>query len=637
MLKRIDISDIKPNGWLRKYLDTQIDGLTGHIESAGFPFNTSGWASEEHVPSIEGERWWPYEQIGYWVDGALRCAILTDNKPLLEKVKKQIDYVLDNPDEDGFLGPKFLKDPKGWHRWPLAVVFRAFMALYSYNKDTKIIDSLVKHYLNGGGPHSDGRNICNVEIMLWLYDITGNKALLDIAIKDYDEFNALNADDDTTLNNMASDKRATIHGVTFCEQSKLAAILYLYTKDKKYLEPVVNAYKKLDKYSMLVDGVCSSTERLKGNDALASHETCDIADLSWSLSYLIMATGNTEYADKLEKACFNAAPGAVKNDFKALQYFSCPNQVVCDIHSNHNEFHKGKAWMSYRPNPGTECCPGDVNRIMPNYVLNMWMRDEENNIYAVLYGASVLKTKVNDSNITIEQITKYPFSDIIDFKFTLDKPIELAFNMRIPAWCESAEIYVNGNKIDEKISSSEFYNLKRTFADGDIITLKLPSKFRISNWPGDGIAIEKGPLVYSLKIDEDWQVDTEDKKSTKDFPAYNLYPKSKWNYAPILNKNNLEESIIVNENENWDYPWDLKNPPHTLTVKAREVKNWMIEEWDYVIPKERGARVDGDIKLTPPIPHRSTIMARLGKIENITLVPYGCTHLRITIFPDINK
>ena len=43
------LSAIQPEGWLRFYLQKQSRGLTGHLEAAGFPFNTAGWACPKVV------------------------------------------------------------------------------------------------------------------------------------------------------------------------------------------------------------------------------------------------------------------------------------------------------------------------------------------------------------------------------------------------------------------------------------------------------------------------------------------------------------------------------------------------------------------------------------------------------------
>jgi hypothetical protein len=44
----------------------------------------------------------------------------------------------------------------------------------------------------------------------------------------------------------------------------------------------------------------------------------------------------------------------------------------------------------------------------------------------------------------------------------------------------------------------------------------------------------------------------------------------------------------------------------------------------------------GDFSFTPGLPEPNTLAKRLGKkTETITLVPYGCTNLRVTIFPRV--
>ena len=39
-------------------------------------------------------------------------------------------------------------------------------------------------------------------------------------------------------------------------------------------------------------------------------------------------TGDGIWGDRIERACFNAALGAIRKDWKGLQYMSSPNQVI---------------------------------------------------------------------------------------------------------------------------------------------------------------------------------------------------------------------------------------------------------------------------------------------------------------------
>ncbi len=312
--------------------------------------------------------------------------------------------------------------------------------------------------------------------MCWAYAQTGDETLLARAVRAYEEYNARSPKADTAMVNLLSDQRATEHGVTFNEIGKLGAILYMYTGEQRYLDAAVNGYRKLDRDQLLIDGVCSSTEHLRGKDALDSHETCDIADYAWGAGYLLMATGEAEYAEKIERACLNAAPGAVKSDFTALQYFSCPNQVVADVHSNHNLHYRGRQWMSFRPNPGTECCPGEVNRIMPNYVARMWLRDAEGGLVAACYGPSTLCCAVGaaGTEVTIVEDTCYPFAEEITFTIQAEAPVSFPLSLRIPSWLQHPRVLLNGAEIAETVTPGTFLRLERTFQPGDRLILELP-------------------------------------------------------------------------------------------------------------------------------------------------------------------
>ena len=92
---------IHPKGWLEKFLETQMEGLTGNIEAAGDPFDKRAWGNPEYRPEkADASAWWPCEQTGYWIDGYTRCAVLLGNAAYRKRAEELIYAVIDHPDGD---------------------------------------------------------------------------------------------------------------------------------------------------------------------------------------------------------------------------------------------------------------------------------------------------------------------------------------------------------------------------------------------------------------------------------------------------------------------------------------------------------------------------------------------------------
>ena len=636
-LKSIDVNNLQIKGWQRKFLKLQRQGLTGHIEVAGYPFNQIGWDKYEidTTKLNDNPGWWAYEQVAYALDGQERCGELLKDNFLLDKVTKAINFVLSEADSDGYLGPKFLKETDGWNRWPHVVFFRALLARYYYTKDQKILDALTKHYLNYQVDYSNDRDILNVEIMLLVYLENHNDKLLDFAIKNYQKYND-NCQNDLCEKVLCSTKKPYAHGVSYNEFAKLGALFYICTNDKKYLKTSIMAYKKIDKYFMLVDGLHCSNEFLIDSNYMESHETCDISDYTWALFYLLMATKNGKFADKIEKCIYNAGIGSVSENFKALQYFSCPNQVILDRNSNHNLFFKGDKWMSYRPNPGTECCAGNVNRFMPNFTMKMYLKNG-NDIYATFYGECVYKDIINNQKIKIIENTNYPFDDTIKFTIKITKPTKFNFYFRIPSWAKQVKISYNGVIENFKVIKG-FAKITKRFHNDDEIILILPSEIELKNYKKIGQYIVKGPLLYCYGLKGHRVVDILETKQNNKFKAYNIYPNKDFNYI-LLNNNNfkfIKEPIKTNTNM-----WDIKNVPFKIKVEAKKVLNWQLKlkrkikyiDNLYKIPYNYIEK-KGKFVFTPKFPKKLKISHE--KYE-IILVPYGCAKIRISIFPKERK
>lgn len=645
----LSIRTIRPAGWIRRWLELQKHGLTGHLEVAGYPFDTKLWACPA-IPFRTGVAWWPYEQTAYWVDGFTRCGILLDDPDLIDKARAQVDYVLAHADASGYLGPASCKEPTPAGRWSHQIFFRALIAWFSATGDKRIVKALERHYLGHSFDYSGHRDICNIEIMCWVASQTGSTKLVAMAEQAWEKYQVTGEDDDLMLRSaeLAADRPSTSHGVTFLETLKQSAILYMMTGKKMYLRDAINGMRKVDTYHMLADGAPSSTEAFRGQTSLDAHETCDIADYTWTAGYLLFATGDAGYADNIERAVFNAHPGAVTKDFSALQYFSGVNQAIAAHNSNHTLAATGGQWMSYRPKPGTECCTGEVHRIMPNYVSRMWM-ERDGDPAAVLYGPSVHTFERDDSTVTIAEETSYPFAEQIDFSVNTAKPVRFALWVRVPGWCVGATFSVNGKAIAVKARPGTFVPVRREWRQGDRLHVELPMSVALRDWPDGGVTVERGPLLFVLPVAGKRTVDERDENQSKRFPAWDMHPASPWNYALAIDRRALSKQVRVEFAPMTNEPFS--NPPIRLIVPARTVRGWKLARRKRM-PSVGGRLIDaarnkwqlfetvakGDFLVMEPLPAPEGLRARLGRdIEYITLVPHGCTLLRVGMFPDAGR
>ena len=401
-----------------------------------------------------------------------------------------------------------------------------------------------------------------------------------------------------------------------------------YTGKRYYLDLALNAERKLTRDHMLPDGVPASAEALVGNgNVINSHETCDISDYTWTLEQFLLTTGEVRWADKIEKAVFNAGPGAVTKDFRSLQYFSSVNQVIATGRSNHNEFFHGSTWMAFRPTHETECCAGNVHRFMPNYVAHMWIRGKT----ALLPPRSTDLRPQHSNCRTANNAVSYSkphtrSTGEIEFSFGLKNRTNISFLLRIPTWCRDAKIYVNGKLWRDACPAGTFVTLRRKFRNGDRIRLCLGMQPAMNTVPGQGIYVQRGPLLFSYPVP---QRKTADRTvyanmngkvpGNPEFECWNIEPAGSWNYALCSDPVIPLKVVRTKSAATGSYPFDPKHTPVKISVPVKQI-DWELEKGRY----------------TPRLPTKGIACAVSDCIEYLELIPYGCTELRLTVFPQCN-
>jgi hypothetical protein len=632
----LPVGAVQPLGWTRAWLERQGTGLTGHPENMAYPFDTCMLGGTIPAPTVKhGDNWWRYEQSGYFFDGVTRLSHLIDDPNVHRLHQQGIDDILTNSTDRGYGSSIFL--------WPNAVIGRGVAADYSATSTPARKEALAalieRVVLKQPWPY--GRDGVNAETGLSLYAQTGDPRFLDLAAKAYNNY-LTEKGSFCTKAKITGPEAFNEHGVTAAETLKMLALMYLYSGDAEALALTTTAYDKVIAKGLMPDGVPVSSEFLGTAEFNSLHETCDISDWTWSMGYCMMATGDAKWADIIERAIFNALPGATTKDFKQFQYFSCANQILATSTSSHNNMTR----MSYRAAHDTECCGGNVNRAMPNYVIRQWMKlpttSPRPGLAAVYYGPSQVTTEIAGERVIITQTTDYPFREGIQFKVHTTRPVVFDLTLRIPGWCKAASLTINKKPYIGKLEPGTFATISRRFKHNDVLELTLPMEPRSEDWfDGQSAVVLRGPLVYTLEIAEKRVEITKDIPRVEKnlngnliqgFPAVEFTPASEWRYGidPAV-KADLKHIKVV-ETAMTANPFLTGEAPVHLELALRRLPNWKPNWTAEPLPD-----ADGDIAhvVTPSSLPKKKEMRDAEAASTQRLVPYGSTHIRLTTLPII--
>lgn len=622
---QLPLGAVKARGWLLDQLQRQADGLTGHLDEL-YPEvvgDNNAWLGGD------GDTW---ERGPYWIDGLLPLAYILQDKALIAKAEKWTEAMIVSATPEGYFGNgtdhpyiEGLQRGKSHDWWPKMVALKILQQHYDATADKRVLNVLDGYFryqlehlektpLGHWSFWAEWRAADNMNVIYWLYNQTGEAYLLELA-----ELIHGQAVDFTAMFNDGAVFRTqnSIHCVNLAQGFKTPVVWWQQSHDAADLGAPWKAQEYIRTTIGYPTGLWAGDELLHFGDPARGSELCTAVEMMYSLEEMLRITGDTEWAEQLERVAYNALPSQATDAYDARQYFQQLNQIACT--RERRPFvteHYGTDNVFGLLN-GYPCCTCNMHQGWPKFTRNLWLATRDGGLAALVYAPSVATFKKDGAEITVTEDTFYPFDGRVTLTLNVSRKcrkIAFPLELRIPAWCREASVQVKGRVL--KAAGGNIVRLDEVWKDGDVVILDFPMEISTSNWYDGSTVVERGPLVYALRMDERWErkeFEGADRQQYGSF-YYEVTSTTPWNFA--LRKSGNEIELVEERPYDGSYPWNVENAPVRMRAKALELPDWKA--------------VNGSVG---PVAYFTEDGKDTGEERWIELIPLACTTLRIAEFP----
>ena len=621
-LIKLPLGAVRPSGWLKHQLDLMAEGMTGRLmEVSGFLAPDNGWFGTDK------EGW---EEQPYWLRGFYSLAHLTGETRLLTEATRWIEAVLGSQDADGYFGARVHKQVTGKNGqtvcdlWPHMVMLDAIIRHHEATGDPRIVPFMTRFFAfcrdllderfmpiirEGFGDwkpciqHSRAGDM--LPHIYWLYNQTGDAWLLPLATR---FFHRISPPVSEWLDH---------HVIHFTQRFAYPGTYATQSRDARHLDLTEYWYRQhLGTWGQQPRGIFGADEMIRPGcvDPRQGFETCGFGEFAKSFYFLGRLTGNTRFADRVEDLLFNHFPASMTPDLKGLHYLTAANQPQLDASADHEYYNKGRQ-IDYSP-WNYRCCQHNVAMTWPWLGENLWQASADGGLVAWIYsGCEVEAVVAGGQTVRIREETGYPFTGEVKLTVSCDTDTAFPLYLRVPGWCREFRMHLNGASVAVDARPGHYVRIERRWSSGDVVSLAMGMSLNLTTWPRTGsVTVDRGPLSYSLKINERWQ----QCGGKGSWPEWEVSPATPWNYGLVLDTDKpLAGFKVIETGKVADQPWTTEAAPIEIMAQARRIPKWRLINETVDVLRDSPVRSD-------------------QPVETVTLVPLGCARLRMSCLPVIS-
>jgi DUF1680 family protein len=459
-------------------------------------------------------RWWQTEFWGKWMLSAVEAWKYNQDPELMTIMENAVSDLLKTQLENGYIG-NYAPESQFtvWDIWGQKYSMLGLIRYYEISNDKKALKAAQKvadHLLSQVGPGKKDITYIGfyhgmasssvLEPIVYLYNHTKEKRYLDFA--EYIVTQWKTTDGPKLISKAVEgvwvserfphpkdwwswENGQKAYEMMSCYEGLLQ--LYLVTGNENYYKAVVDVVENIINTEINIAGSGSAFEcwyhGIENQTRPAYHtmETCVTTTWMKLCNSLLQVTGNSKYADQIEKTFYNALLASIKFDgsiiakYSPLEGFRQAGEGQCGMHIN--------------------CCNANGPRgfaLIPDFAY----MQSENTVFVNYYEKSSCKTELSGKNkVSIQQQTDYPETDKIVLIVNPEKETDFAVALRIPEWSQQNSLRINGQEITE-IQTGTYKTIQRKWKKGDRIEMTLDLRGRLVK-QDEYRAIVRGPVVLA--------------------------------------------------------------------------------------------------------------------------------------------